>query len=134
MPVSFRWFDSDKTILILDISGRWTWDELFQAYDQNLADIQQTRHTVYVLMLRAQDEFKHYVPPNAIVHSISMIRRLPSNIGMGIIVDSDSRILRAIHDAIARLYQPYGHKVAMVATMDEAMAQIEAAKRRELQD
>lgn len=131
MPVSFRWFDDENTIIAIDISGRWTWDELFRAYEQSLPDIEQSGHTVHVLMLRAQDEYRNYVPPNAFVHSISMIRRMPPNIGMGIIVDSESRVLRAIHDTIARMYQPYGRKVGMVATLDEALAQIEQAKMRE---
>jgi hypothetical protein len=93
MPVMMRWFDSTETIMVLDISGRWTWDELLRAYDEALPVIQQTTETVYVIMLRAQD----------------------------------------MYDTIARMYQPYGRKVGMAATLEEALAQIEQVKLRESQ-
>lgn len=126
MPVSTRWHD--LSILIFEISGRWTWEEFFQAYDEVLPAVQQAGHTIYALVVRLPDEHLHYIPPNAIVHSINLMRRMPPNVGMGIIVDSESRFLRAIHAGITRMYPPYSRKVAVVATLEDALATIQRVR------
>lgn len=124
MTIHARWFNEEQTIVVLDISGRWTWEELYAAYEQAMTMISSQEGRVHAIINRAQDEFRSYAPPNAIVHSVSLIRKLPQNFGMGVIVDSDSRGLRALYDAIARIYPPFGRKLAMVATLEEAVAYI----------
>lgn len=131
MAVNVRWFSDEHTIIVLDISGRWTWDELYAAYDQVMKMMDNQDSKIHAIMNRAQDEYRSYAPPNAIVHSVSLIRKLPKNFGIGVIVDSGSRGLRALYDVIARVYPTFGRKVAMVATLDEAITHIARYDERE---
>lgn len=124
MAIDVRWLNDEQTIVVLDFSGRWTWEELYTAYQQVGGMVSGKPGTIHAIMNRAQDEFRSYAPPNAIVHSVSLIRKLPKNLGVGVIVDSGSPGLRALYDAIARLYPPFGRKLAVVATFDDAVAYI----------
>jgi len=131
MTINARWFNEEQTIVILDISGRWTWDELYTAYNQVMEMSGEKNHTIHAIMNRAQDEYRGYAPPSAIVHSVSLIRKLPPNFGIGVIVDSGSNSLRALYDVITRIHAPFGRKVAMVATLDDAMIHIARYDERE---
>ena len=131
MTINARWFNDEQTIVILEISGRWTWDELYVAYEQVLSMMSSKTGNIHAIMNRAQDEYRSYAPPNAIVHSVSLIRKLPKNFGLGVIVDSGSQGLRALYDAIARIYPPFGRKLAIVTTLDEAITRIARYDERE---
>lgn len=50
MAVAVRWSNSEKTIVIYDIEGRWTWEEFYPAYHEAIAMELSVTHRVDVIM------------------------------------------------------------------------------------
>ena len=125
MPVSIRWYDPEKTIILYDVSGRWTWAEFFEAYDEAIKMINTSNHAViHGIINTLPDVPLAYMPANTISGFMNAVRRLPSKSGIGVLVNPGSKLLQAMHDTVSRLYPPYGRRVALVDTFEAALERI----------
>lgn len=127
MSVTVRWYDVEKTIILYDVSGRWTWDEFFEAYDKAIQMMETSEQAViHGIINTLPDVPLTYMPTNTIAGFINAVRRLPHKAGIGVMVNPGSRLLRAMHDTVGRLYAPYNRRVALVNTFEEALERIHA--------
>ena len=46
MPVDFTWVEPDKRIAYYKFVGKWTWDELYEAFHASWDEFKQLNHVV----------------------------------------------------------------------------------------
>ncbi|MBL8164191.1 MAG: hypothetical protein JNJ61_19550 [Anaerolineae bacterium] len=93
MSVVIEWDNAEQTALRYDLSGRWTWEEFFAAFDQGRQMLSQVEHVVHFILNPLDDASRNYVPPGALTHSMNIHRRSPPNAGYTIFVGAGTFIL-----------------------------------------
>src|SRR5689334_8333352 len=87
MPVINTWDNDEKTIIRMEVSGRWTWDEMYQASESGFAMLDSVAHTVYPILDFSQSLG---MPPNAITHARNMMGRQHPRTGMTVFVGANT--------------------------------------------
>src|SRR5262245_11542022 len=122
MPVTSGWYNTSHDIVLYVFEGRWTWDELYSAYNQAIALEKSVPYRVDVVLdlLRSRA-----VPPNALLHVKNISNKQPDNLGLTIIVTPNA-FVRALYNAGTQFYKGIAHYFRVVPTMDEAMQMVTA--------
>jgi len=127
MPLIASWVNEEKTIILLKHLGRWTWDEIFDVFQEGIQMLNTVDHTVHVLIDHSEDEGGpvNFVSELPRLASLSM----PPNVGMLIQVGTTG-VTRIGNQMFSRLY----HKIYMADTLEEGFALIarrESAQHKE---
>lgn len=118
------WYDSEKTILVLDLYARWTWSDVNKAIKQaNVVTAEQTKHNrVYAIgTISASGSI---VPKNVngISQILELIRNDPAHEEFMIYVMKHGLLRQLINLTIDMYQQVVGDKRYLFAdTMEEAL-------------
>lgn len=116
MPITASWDNDEQTIIRLEITGRWSFEE-FEAVTTSARNmINQTPHqnTVgYLVVISREFYFPHDILSIARHGLITKNPRMVS-----IVIVSDHPVARALYGALKRLTQSLGSIVELVATED----------------
>jgi hypothetical protein len=125
MGVNVSWLDAERTILIYELYGKWTWDAFYLAFEQALTMMAGVPHIVYALTIARDEAARHHIPPNILTHFPIITRRLPANAGAAVmVVTGFNPIWRSIYNAVVKLYPPFGQRVTPVSSEAEGLARI----------
>jgi hypothetical protein len=125
MPVSTRWDNDQKNIMLWVFEGRWTWNDYYECRDDVNADIAAMTHTVHIIVdMRTSNT----LPNSVITHGHSAVSQPPRNLGLTVIVGVNP-VLRAFYGMFSRLYTSLlvqkRVEMHMVRTIEEAYALID---------
>ncbi|HUN07367.1 MAG TPA: hypothetical protein PLQ56_12235 [Aggregatilineales bacterium] len=129
MTVTTAWLNSEKTIILYDFEGEWTWTEYHAAVDQSHIMLRTVPHTVDFIVNMA---YSRHMPPNAYLNIIDAARRRPENWGISaVVVGPHMTFMRRFRARLGRLLPGLGRHYVFVTTMEAARTLIrrEAAKR-----
>jgi hypothetical protein len=129
MTVTAAWLNPEKTILLYDFDGEWTWPEYHAAVDKSHLLLRTVPHTVDFIVNMA---YSQHMPPNAYAHIIDAAQRRPANWGLSaVVVGPHLTFLRRFRSIIGRLLPGLGRHYVFVTTMEAArtVIQREVAKR-----
>lgn len=87
MPVTNIWDNDEKTIIRMDVSGRWTWDEMYAASTVGYSMLESVPHVVYPILDFSQS---HGMPNNAITHARNMMGKQHPRTGMTVFVGANT--------------------------------------------
>lgn len=121
MSVTSAWYNPAQDIVLYVFEGRWTWDELYSAYNQAIAMEKSVPHRVDVVLNMLDSKS---VPPNALLHVKNISNKQPDNIGLTIVV-TPSTFIQSLFNAGTRFYKGIAHYFRVVPTMEAAMKMIE---------
>jgi hypothetical protein len=121
MGVKAVWDNEQHTIVRYDLSGKWTWDEFFTAYEDAKVMLNATSHVVH-FMLNPTDAASRSHLPSGIVSRIGNTARsrLP-NAGITVAIGSSSFVKSLVNTA-ARLYPRIRKQYQFAETLDGARA------------
>ena len=100
MPVINVWDNDAKTIIRMEVSGRWTWDEMYAASTAGYAMLDSVNHVVYPII-----DFSASLgmPPNAITHARNMMGKQHPRTGMTVFVGANTLFV-SLWRVFIRLY------------------------------
>lgn len=118
MPIINSWDNDDRTIIRMEISGTWTWDELSQAVDETTVMVDSVKHIVYGIVDLSQSQ---HIPGNFIPNVRSLMKKRHPRSGMEVIVGA-SALLIGLWRVFERVYTIIVRKqdFTFVSTLDEA--------------
>jgi hypothetical protein len=124
MPVQVRWYDDAQTIVLYEIEGNWTWDELYPEYRRAIQMEKSVPHRVDVLIdVRRSGR----LPLNVLTHMKNFSDRQPENIGLSVVI-SQSQFIRALYQAGCRFYSGIGRYFSVAPSTEAALGMIAAAR------
>ncbi len=132
MPYEFHWFDTEHTIIQIDIYGKVTWDQWHTTIDKIVEEIKNTPQRVDVIVydtvgMPKGNPFPHLNTTNA---------KLDTNPNMGIIVTVSSQRISNFVDMIVDVIRRGSanrkiYNAGFVTTMDEALSRIKASRAKD---
>lgn len=129
MSSTICWDDSNHTIIRVENSGKWTWDDYHHVIDQIVAMIASVDHRVDTININLPDS----VMPSgsAAPHFQRALRRMPPNTGMTVTI-SGSAFGRTMFGILSKyLLRNSKQRVVMVATLDDAFRVIAEDRAKE---
>ena len=116
MPVEVTWDDDAHTRIYYRFSGKWTWDEAWQAMSKANRLSREEEHTVHALIdLTGSNWF----PPGAITQFRASRKMRPPNRGYLIII-STSTLIRTIENIIRLIFPDVMSDYHTAQTYDDA--------------
>ncbi|MEO8609041.1 MAG: hypothetical protein ABI690_14220 [Chloroflexota bacterium] len=118
MPISNSWDNDEKTIIRMDVSGIWTWDDLNRAFDESSAMLDSVNHTVYPIVDLSQSQ---NIPANFIPNARSLMKKRHPRSGMAVFVGASALVI-SLWRMFARIYTIIAREqdFAFADTVDEA--------------
>jgi hypothetical protein len=127
--VTVDWLDEEKTVLIYQIYGKWTWEEFYNAFERARVMMASVPYVVHAITIPRDDAARRHIPSNILTHFPIITRRLPSNAGMAaMVITGFNPIWRSMYNTVVRLYPPFGRRVAMVVSEAEGLERIAERK------
>ncbi len=124
MPIQIRWYDDSKQVVLWEVEGRWSLDELHEIYSKGTAMCAEVPdHTVNALIDLTES---NAIPSNIFGALTNRTRTLAPNFDIAVLV-SKNTMIKAFIEVMNKM--PVLHdQFAIVASREEGMAFIE--KRR----
>ena len=119
MPITVSWLDEEKTIVLQVYTGRWTWDEFYQATQVTTAKMMKsTNQTVHIF---ADYTHSQGIPAGgAFTKAYSALRSYPDNWGSLVIVGANRFITMMVEIFKNMFRTSLGAKTFIAETMDDA--------------
>ncbi len=93
MPISVRWNEDDKRIVIQEFVGRWSLDEYYESAQIVVDEVKSQSHIVHVIGdLRKSSS----VPPGLLGASSFLERTTPANRGLIVVVGANTLLMMLI--------------------------------------
>ncbi len=120
MAIRLLWENESRTIIRMEVVGRWTWNEMFQASQQGYAMLETVDHIVDPIIDFRQSEG---LPDFAISNSSRMIGKRHPRTGVTMIVTTHPLFL-GMWNAFRRVYVIFAkqEEFRLVKTLDEALS------------
>lgn len=129
MPVNVAWLDAEHTIIQFKFYGKWTWDEMYQAFDVSLHLASSVDYAVYAIAVYGDEAAFQHVPPNVIAHFPNLARRIPANVRVQVIVlGGFASFWRTIYQSIRAIYPGLTQYMTIANTEEEALQIIQDMK------
>lgn len=125
MSVDVNWFDTAKTIVRYDFSGKWTWNEVYAAVDEAIMLENSVPHRVDVLLNLLDSG---HIPPNAITHVKTIATtKMPDNVKMAVLI-TQNRAMQTLFNIGSRLYRKIEAQFYVATSVDTALEVIEKSR------
>lgn len=119
MPINVRWADPEKTIVVYEYAGSWTWDELYEATRTVESWTDGKTHIVPVVHDLTGSRM---LPKDVFFHGQRLSVQLPEG-ATAVIVGAGS-FARIVIDTLRRLNRSFEQQYKTASTLDEAVALI----------
>lgn len=130
MPITNSWDNAEKTIVRMEISGAWTWDEMNRAFNESTAMLDSVNHIVYQIVDMSQSQ---HTPGNFIPNARNLMKRRHPRLGIAVFVGANAMVI-GLWRMFARVYTIIAREqnFTFVGTLDEARALIVEARQRKM--
>lgn len=128
MPIEVQWDNNEQTVIRWVYQWPWSWEEAYQAYEQEMALIDCVEHIVDGIadMRQAQG-----LPKGSLTAGISLMNKSHERMDLLVILGAN-RLIQSMYDMMRKLYPGMAKKVKLVIVRSEEEAyQVIAARRAE---
>lgn len=124
MPVRVYWDNPEKTIIVREMSGEWTWEDYGRAIGQVNEYLNQVHYTVDIIVDCRES---NSLPSGALGNLSSSNKTYPQNIGQQVIV-ATSYFIQLFAQMLQQYMPDKKHLFAFVNNMEDAYKLIEENK------
>lgn len=124
MGVTSKWLDKSQTMICYNITGQWTWDELWTVIHDMRA--QSDGHPYPIDIVADFTESRH-VPNDALTHLRKLMATRPTNRRLSVFICPNNVMIRSLV-SMAKPLLPRNANIHLVDTMDEALAVIQESR------
>jgi hypothetical protein len=131
MPISATWANDEHSIILVEYTGRWTWDEFNQIGIVEISHMMESvPHTVHLLA----DMTQSFPLPQggALSHARNVTGNYPDNWGLLVIVSQNMLVTAMVNVFRTAFKSGSGGKTYNAKTLDEAMQLIANASNSEV--
>jgi hypothetical protein len=125
------WYDAEQSILVLQVLGRWTWEDAVHSIVRVLNPIIAAKAPQPIYTIISHDRFVKFMPRGG--NAISALRQVlqtdPPNEVLAIFI-RQTDVIRSLLEAVVRIsrFADKRDKYRFVNTFDEALACVAAHK------
>jgi hypothetical protein len=123
MSVSSYWDNPEKTIMVYEFDGEWTWEEFYSVFEQVKKVIHPLPHVVNFICRYPTSYL--YIPPNILSQIRRIYQDVPNNIGVTAVVGGSTAAM-TVYDIIKRIYPVIAEHFILVGTMEQARTLLQA--------
>jgi hypothetical protein len=125
MPVDVDWDDERKIAIRFELSGRWTWDEFYPAYDKAHTLMDTVDYPVALIFHPDRIAAVHY-PSDMASNTRTLDKHRHPRMGLSLTVtDNAGAVIRAMVKA-ASVFLPKDRQTQFVNSLEEARAIVSA--------
>lgn len=99
MPLHISWGNEEKTFTLFEFIGKWTWEDYYQARSQAIRLVEDTPHTVNIIVDLSQSSI---FPANMLSHFGSSIDQSPKDFDLAVIV-TNSKFIESMANMISKI-------------------------------
>lgn len=128
MPISVSWDDEEKTVILLDFSGQWTWTDYDGARVATNATLDTVAHPVAMIVDFHQSQ---YVPHDILMHARHALDSAHPNLDTFVLVGANTffqHIYQLLQHAFPLLTAR--HRVLFASTREDARARLAAYRQQ----
>ncbi|NWF69552.1 MAG: hypothetical protein HXY40_10740 [Chloroflexi bacterium] len=119
MAVTIRWDNPQKTIMIYELIGKWTWEEFYAAFESARAMIEALPHIVDFICCVEAAPGPLYLPPNTLLHIRGVYANSLPNAGITVVVGGDD-LARSIFNILTRISPQIAQRFKLAASIEQA--------------
>lgn len=128
MPIEVQWDNEERTVMRWVYQSPWSWEEAYQAHEQEMALIDCVEHIVDGIadMRQAQG-----LPKGSLTAGVSIMNKSHERMDLLVILGAN-RLIQSMYDMMCKLHPGMAKKVKLVMVRSEEEAyQVIAARRAE---
>jgi hypothetical protein len=120
MPVTNVWDNDEKTVIRMEVVGRWTWDEMYQGSQDGYIMLETVDNIVDAIIDFSQSAG---IPPNALTHARNMMGRQHPRTGVTVFIGVNAMFM-SLWRAFTRVHTLFlkEQDFTFAASLDEARA------------
>lgn len=126
MPITVSWHDEEKSVILRQMQGNWTWDDFHISQSNINAMLKEVPHTVDQIIDTRESRS---IPSNAITHFRSANKNVPANSGLRAVIGTNA-FYRMMFKVLGSAFPKVVENVVFVADMNEALAALEEKRRK----
>lgn len=123
MPVTVDWNNESQSILLVTHEAHWTWEEMFQAYQNGLLKVRSVSHPVHIII----DHSREVDPPTNFAEMLPRFAALPIPPHVGLIIQVGTKGATRIG---TELFSLMYRKLQIVDVIEDAYALIKVHEER----
>jgi hypothetical protein len=126
MPIQVIWGNEEKTVILREMSGKWTWDEFFESQrtvNDMLEGIPQTIDQIFDVSRASA------LPQGALTQLRSATNQRAYNSGLRVVV-GPNRFYEMMFAMLAKIMPHLKDSVVMVETMEDAYQVIQESRNK----
>jgi hypothetical protein len=120
MSITVSWYNEDKTIILRQMQGDWTWEEFHNSQSQVNAMLKEVKHTVDQIIDTSKSSS---IPPSALTHFRAANNNVPPNAGTRVVIGTNA-FYEMMFKILRNIFPRVTDNVILVPNMDAALAQI----------
>lgn len=122
-----RWLDAEKTLLLADVVGPWTWEQAFAITAEHNAVIRTLTHDVYIIILFHPGA--RMIPQGMELANLRDLLRQDHPNERLVVIAGGHTSLKKLMDMVSRIYRLANvfMKYRFVYTLDEALEEVARA-------
>ena len=126
MPITVQWDDPDETIMRNEFSGKWSWEEFFEANRQASVMMAAKDHSCDIIANMRPGTMESAGP--ALHNARQVMLAYPPNFGLLVVVINP--LLGMLTNVFKRFDSNLGSRVVSVATLEQAREMIAKERTR----
>ncbi len=131
MTVTMTWDDADKTIMVCNSQGQWTWEEYHETLTEIVEAFKESNHRVDLIITREKQATMPAGSP--MPHFQRAMRIMPPNVGLVALVNTNG-FARALVSMFSKLFASKDNAaLIIVGSHEEARAKIAAHRAKNTQ-
>jgi len=129
MPLTVEWYDEQKTILLYDIYGSWTWEDVVRAFNRRSALIEELNRPAVVVDVLVDLSQVDQVPRHAVSRLGGIIKaNHRPEIGISVVITPNRLIWTMV--SILRATFPQAKNYCASHSIPEALVIIDDARQK----
>lgn len=120
MPILVEWDDADETIIKIEFSGKWTWEEFFEANQQASAMMAEKPYRMDIIANMRPGKMETAGP--ALYNARQALAKYPENFHLLVVVVNP--LIGMLTDIFKHFDSELGASVIGVSTLEQARQHI----------
>jgi hypothetical protein len=121
MPVRVSWDDEKQSVVRMEFTGKWSWDEMYKATEESVK-LRKSKSYQCALIMDMMDGM--HIPSGALTHMRNAMSMSSEDREVTVVV-TDKQFVKTLATMFMKLYKKLGDKLVVVESLPEARAAIQ---------
>src|SRR5262245_26463050 len=113
MSVALQWYDAERTILVVEFTGKWKWDDFYIQQDRINHELNSFTYDIDVMTRAMDDDAHNYVPLNTLTQMPIVVRRTNTRVRLVALI-TQSGMWRTLDPLLRQISPQYAERIVIV--------------------